>query len=170
MENLIFLITGSLVYCFASSSKGTKGYNIGNSGCRVPLFTDKKLLTRARTKSGDVMHFGEIKDGAVTYGLITIQMHKRCKQQDEKILADFMNSLHSSMNIKHNTGLEYRFIKKENKSVKGIADYWQDEHGADWKVKGWTNGKCFGFLYVKNITALSAFKTDNYLDSFTFPK
>jgi hypothetical protein len=51
-----------------------------------------------------------------------------------------------------------------------MVDYWQDEEGLDWKVKGYTDGRIIAVLYVKNINDISVEKQDKFLDSFCFSK
>ena len=51
-----------------------------------------------------------------------------------------------------------------------MLEYWQDDEGNDWKVKGWTNGRFMALLYVKNFTEESIKEVDEFLNSFRFRK
>ncbi|HVG42156.1 MAG TPA: hypothetical protein VM888_11145 [Chitinophagaceae bacterium] len=169
MENIILMITGSLLYSFSTTPKRKNRCRVGDTKCTVSQFTKNDKFIKSVNKKGDVMHFCETGNNTATFGIITMQLKKKpATANKSKILGDFINSLHSSLNIKHHVGLSYGYSQKGNNQVIGMEDYWQDEKGMDWKVKGWTDGRTYGFLFVKNISAISSVETDAYLDSFRF--
>lgn len=167
MENLILLIATSLVYSI-TTSKNFKRYAISGSGCSVCFTSSPGRFTKSITKDGDFMYFGLTRERQSSFGVITILLQQTLsdEQTAKKMLEGFMNGLHESMNIKHTVGLYATSHHYPSSNIQNLIDYWQDADGVDWKIKGWTNGKAFGILYVKNISAQPAPKIDQYLDSF----
>ena len=166
MENLILFLATSLVFRL-SSSKRLKNQLIGNTGCSALLAADTELEC-SPTQSGDRLFVHEFKESNVTYGMICVEMNSdHSLEEAETMLRSYIDQLRGPFYILHNTGI-LEESDWNTEASRTIADYWQDSHKKDWKVKGYTNGKVLAVLYVKNIGNVDVRKQDLFLDSFHF--
>ena len=66
------------------------------------------------------------------------------------------------------------FIKGEihpgNPMATGISDYWEDERGAQWAVKGWIDNNVLAVLYVYAPNQQSMQIPEEFLNGFSFKK
>ena len=140
---------------------------IGNTGCSALLTTDS-MLDSTPTQSGDHLYFHEFKENNVSYGIICVQMNTdHSLAEAEAMLREYIDKLKAPLHILHNTGIHDE-ADWNTETSRTVADYWQDRHKKDWKVKGYTNGKVLSVLYVKNIGNVDVKKQDFFLDSFHF--
>ncbi|HEU4469945.1 MAG TPA: hypothetical protein VFR58_02585 [Flavisolibacter sp.] len=166
MENLLLLLAGSIVLRLSSSPKSKLQF-IGETGCSVLVHGDKHF-DQCKTPSGDTLHVHECSEGKVGYGVICIALQENYDPSHAvNMLAAYMKRLKGPFSIFHSTGL----VPGTDWNAPGsesLVDYWQDAEGRDWKVKGYTNGRCLAVLYVRNIGQLSTERQEQFLDSFHF--
>lgn len=163
MENLFLLLATTLV--LRISKPKFKRYLLGATGCSSLLVSGNNTVHYKHTKEGDRVYFYDQTVNGVTFGFISVQMKEVFTlHQSENILAQYINRVRKPFRIAFNISME---IEKKGNLVT-IADYWQDEHGIDWKIKGYTNGKTIAVLYVKNITETPVAEHDAFLNGFRF--
>ena len=163
MENLILFLATSLA--LHAPTPKFKRYIIGSAGCSSLLFSGANSLYIKYTKDGEKVYFNEHKTGDVTYGLIVVQMKDVFTLEEAStILAQYTNAVRIPFKIVHHLPME---MEKQNEKVV-LTNYWQDKNGADWKVKGYTNGKIIAVLYVQNIGASNVKDDDNFLSGLKF--
>lgn len=134
-------------------------------GCSALLNSGNKTLHVRYTKEGDKIHFNEYTIDGVVYGLVCVQMREvQTLYAAEKILVQFTGEAKKAFRIVCDAGAEI----ESGKRCLTYTDYWQDKAGADWKVKGYTNGKHVAFLYVRNIADTAVKNHDAYLNGFRF--
>lgn len=163
MENLLLLFATSLAWRI--SAPKFKRYLIGRTGCTSLLLSDETTLHLQSTKDGERVYFYEHDVNGVTYGVITVNM-KELYSLDvaEGILIQYVNRIRKPFGICHNVSME---IDRCPEAI-NLVDYWQDEEGIDWKIKGSSNGKIIAVLYVKNISASPVKDHDAFLNGFRF--
>ena len=160
MENLLMFLATSLVLRIPKPK--FKRYLIG-SGYSALLVSGHNTLHYKTTKEGDRVRFYDHEVDNVTYGLITVHMKELYTlHQAENILVQYINRLRRPFGIAYNISMEI----EKNKGMITICDYWQDDNGCDWKIKGYTNGKIIGLLYVKNISSSPVKEHDDFLNGF----
>lgn len=143
-----------------------KRYIIGN-GCSALLISGKNTLHTKYTIDGDRVFFYDQIVNGVTYGLIIVQMRELYTlHQAENILVQYINRVRRPFGIAVNIAMD---IEKTD-GVVTVSDYWQDEQGTDWKIKGYSNGKSIAVLYVKNIAEVPVCDHDEFLNGFRFSK
>ena len=143
-----------------------KRYLIGN-GCSALLVSGNKTLHCKTTSEGDRVSFYDQTVNDVTFGLIMVQMKEvYTLHQAETILVQYCNRVRRPFDIAFNLSMH---IEKQD-GVVTLADYWQDDFGTDWKIKGYTNGKIVALLYVKNISNAPVKEHDDFLNGFHFPQ
>lgn len=164
MEDLILLLTASLVYY--RSSKEVKTSAIGNTPCSLHFATDEEMH-RTVTECGDELYLGEYRRQHTSYGFICGVLKEPLNYEESyQLLANYLNDLHQPFSIAHNTGVQD--VAKRKTVYIELHDFWQDESGMDWEVKGYTNGHYVAVLYVKNIGAVHSSRQQAYLNSFSF--
>jgi hypothetical protein len=163
MENLFLLLATSLVLRLPKPK--FKRYFLGATGCSIYLVNGKNTIHYKHTKEGDRVYFYDEAVSGVTFGFIGVQMKETSTlEQAENILVQYMNRLRKPLGISVNIQME---IEKKDRLIT-ITDYWQDEQGLDWKIKGYTNGKTITVLYVKNISDSLVEEQDAFLNGFKF--
>ncbi len=163
MENLFFFLATSLVLRIASPK--FKRYLIGQTRCSSLLLTGNKQLFITYTKDGDKIYFNDQEENGVSYGLICVQMKQvYTLNESEKILHYYINRARKPLGIAHSVSMETAYAADQII----ITDYWQDESGVDWKIKGYTNGHVVTVLYVKNIAGARVKEHDAFLNGFRF--
>ncbi|HUC82128.1 MAG TPA: hypothetical protein VMR70_14585 [Flavisolibacter sp.] len=164
MENLFVFLATSLV--LRLSHPKFKRYFIG-SGSSALLVAGNKTLHCKTTKDGDRISFYDQTVQGVTYGLVLVQMKEvYTLQQAENILVQYINRVRRPFGIAYNISMH---IEKKN-GIVTLTDYWQDEEGKDWKIKGYTNGKTVSLLYVRNISNAPVKEHDDFLNGFRFSR
>src|SRR5829696_1501797 len=162
MENLFMFLATTLV--LRMSTPKFKRYLIGG-GCSSLLVAGNNTLHYKHTKDGDRIYFHDHTLNNVTYGLILVQMKGLYTlHQAENILINYINRVRRPFHIAYNISME---IEKMDGTIT-ITDYWQDDLGIDWKIKGSTNGKTVAVLYVKNISDSAVKEQEAFLNGFKF--
>jgi hypothetical protein len=165
MENLIFLLTASLVL-YQSKKKFRKTF-IGNTNCSV-FFSAGAEFGFTKSDEGDELYFSEHTEKNSTYGILCAQLNEMLPLQEAlEIMSTYLSSLQKPFSALYSTGAMISNEWEQEHCVK-LVDYWQDQEQQDWKVKGYTNGHIIAVLYVKNIGDLEVEKQDSFLDSFSF--
>ena len=163
MENFFLLLASGLA--FRIPKQKFKRYLLGATGCSTYLVSGNSTVHFKHTKDGDRVYFYDQCVDGITYGFISVQMKEVFTlQQAENILVQYINRVRKPFHIAVNISMEIE--KKDNLIT--INDYWQDEQGTDWKIKGYTNGKTIAVLYVKNITDCLVDEQDTFLNGFKF--
>ena len=162
MENLFLILATSLV--LRISAPKFRRFLIGKAGSAL-LLSDNRTIHFKHTKEGDRIYFYDHQVAGVTYGFICAQMKDvYTLPQAEKILVHYINRVRKPFNIAHNISME---IEKMDGQIT-ITDYWQDEQGVDWKIKGYTNGKTVAVFYVRNIGGSLVKEQEDFLNGFKF--
>lgn len=168
MENLIFLLTASLVL-YKSSKKPRKTF-IADTGCSV-VFSPDAVFDHTQSEDGDQLYFAEHTDNDITYGVLCARIHSMLPLEEaQDVMTTYLNRLRKPFNALYNTGIDLCQNRSNTKDCIKMIDYWQDEDNLDWKVKGYTDGQTIAVLYVKNINQISVDKQDEFLDSFCIAK
>lgn len=162
MENLFLFLATSIV--LRITNPRFKRYMIC-PGCSTLLNSGSKTIQVRYTKDGDKLFFNEYSEDGITYGMICVQMNDfHSLSQAEKILVQYINRVRKPLHIAYNLSME---IERDHQLLT-ITDYWQDEAGLDWKIKGYTNGKILTLLYVKNIADTTIKNHDVFLNGVRF--
>lgn len=163
MENLLLLFATSLVWRI--SAPKFKRYIIGKTGCTTLLLSGETSLHLQSTRDGERVYFYEHEVNNVVYGLITVNMKEQLSpEQAQTVLTQYAGRIRRPFGICCTAGWE---IEADSETIT-LTDYWQDEEGVDWKIKGYCNGKIVAVLYVKNIGEAPVKEHDSFLNGFRF--
>jgi hypothetical protein len=165
MENLIFLLTASLV--LYKSAKKPKKIRIGDTNCSV-LFSPDAVFDYTRSDDGDELYFAEYTEKEVSYGVLCARISSKVPLDEARDIMDsYLTRLHKPFHALYNTGIDLCQPFSPETDCIQMVDYWQDEDEMDWKVKGYTDGQIIAVLYVKNINQSTVEQQDLFLDSFS---
>ena len=104
MENLIFLLTASLV--LYKSAKKPKKIRIGDTHCSV-LFSPDAVFDYTKSEDGDELYFGEYTDKKVTYGVLCPRIsHQLPLDEAQEVMNSYLERLHVPFNALYNTGID----------------------------------------------------------------
>ena len=165
MENLIFLLTASLV--LYKSAKKPKKIRIGDTHCSV-LFSPDAVFDYTKSEDGDELYFGEYTDKKVTYGVLCARISQKLPLEEaQEVMNSYLERLHVPFNALYNTGIDLCQNSAQEASCIQMVDYWQEEDQVAWKVKGFSDGEIIAVLYVKNICKSTVEQQDAFFDSFS---
>jgi hypothetical protein len=169
---LAFIFTGLFI---ATAGQALKKYPVGNTGCEVYFFCNPGVFSKEVSADSSEVYTGECKasDG-LSYGLVCVALGVEARADDmrkaEDILQSYMDYLKARLNITYASGYRRDYRLRNNEHSRGILDYWRDKQNNNWKVKGWTDGKYMGVLYVVFKDEISEEKSDVFLDGFIIPE
>jgi hypothetical protein len=171
MENLVFLLSAVFAYGYTTAPKKLKTYPVGRAGATVYLPENFKAFDRTTTQHGDEFYIGECKAEKAGYGVLYIDLKDEYSMEDaETMLMYYISRLQEPFSIAHNTGIGYCKSMNNISRVVKLVDYWQDEDGKDWKLKGYTDGKFIAVLYVQNISEVDVAKQEVFLEGLNSPQ
>ncbi len=152
-------------------AQSLKKYPLGKSGCYAYFLCNPGEFNADKSPDSSEVYTGECTKDSVSYGAICVKLKDTYDDMSvaENLLVMYLDFLKSSFKVTTAAGYGkgHRLKKKEN--TRGIVDYWKDEDGANWKVKGWTNGKYVSVMYVLTKGEVPEIKANAFLDSLVFP-
>ncbi|MFZ1529032.1 MAG: hypothetical protein WAT19_09795 [Ferruginibacter sp.] len=171
MKKLVFLILSfTMITC--SYSQAIKKYEIGQSGCQAYFFCDPGTFDISHSEDSSVVYQGVCINNETAYGIICVKLKTPIADLPgaEDLLGSYMDYLKTAFKIKSFTGYGKGHQLRNNENTRGMIDYWKDEEGKDWKVKGWTDGKYMAVLYAYSSKELTETKVNVFLDGLVLPR
>jgi hypothetical protein len=163
---LIILFTSSCLY-----GNTLKKYLIGASGCSAYFLCDPGSFKVEKSDDGSNVYKGECSDGDCSYGIICVTLKDKISDLEvaETVLISYMDYLKEQLKIKKFMGYGKGHHLKEKETNRGVMDYWEDEAGDSWKVKGWTDGAHIVVMYAYASKELPETKVNLFLDGLVLP-
>ena len=173
MKRFLSLLIVLFVINAVTYAQSLKKYTIGQSGCNVYMFCNPGEFDRSYSEDSSIVYTGECKTtDPLTYGVICVQLKEPLSslQDAEDLLVAYLDFLKKSFDISIAAGYGKGNMLNSDPSTRGVVDYWKGKDGAEWKIKGWSNGKAMGILYVFAPGKLNETqKVNAFLDGFRFP-
>jgi hypothetical protein len=169
---LLTLIPVSLFIVFSSSAQSLKKYPVSNSGCAAYFFCDPGQFGVSYSEDSSIVYTAECSTDSTGYGIICVKLKEAVEAGAvaENLMINYLDYLQSVFKIKTSAGYGKGHTMEKNPVVKGVIDYWKDENGYEWKIKGWTDGKIISMLYVSEKGTMEYKpKHDVFLNGFRFP-
>jgi hypothetical protein len=85
------------------------------------------------------------------------------------MLIDYLDYLKGAFNITKSAGYGKGHRLNGREDTRGVIDYWVDKDKANWKVKGWTDGKFITIMYGFSAKELPETKVNTFLDGLILP-
>ena len=166
-------LTGSLLFMVlinCSNAQSLKKYAIGNSGCSVYTFCNP-VFEETYSEDSSKIFTGECEKDTVYYGVICVKLQTATSNLDvaEELVVSYLDFLKKNFEIASAAGYGKGNRLNSNENTRGVIDYWQDKKKNNWKVKGWTDGKFIGIVYVYTQLEVPESKANVFLNSFRFP-
>lgn len=169
MKRMIYLVV--LLICFTKvSSQSLKKYPIGNSGCSAYFYCDPGLFSLSYSPDSAKVYNKECQEGESSYGVICIKLITAITDLNdaENVLVAYLDYLKPNFKIRSAAGYGKGLRLRGRDDTRGVLDYWKDEDNINYKIKGWTDGKCIAVMYVYSKKELQETKINVFLDGFLF--
>ena len=171
----------SLLFCFVAAFTSVlaqnttlKNYEIDNTGYSA-LFPANPGKAEVSLSNNELKQYTmEVTSNGNRYGLQLIILEDNFLNSDketlENLLVSYMQLLKLSYDVTSGIGYIKEQKHKINTDATGILDFWEDERGAQWAVKGWVDKHTLAVLYVHTRSAADMVVPYGFLDGFTFKK
>jgi hypothetical protein len=170
MKKFAITLVILIVYnCLQAQS--LKKYDIGSSGCKAYFFCNPGEFNLTYSEDSSKVYTAECKADSLNWGIICVALKQPVSpgQDAEDLLTSYFDFLKTVYKISTAAGYGKGHSMKNNADVKGMIDYWTDQDGDEWKIKGWTDGKFIAVLYVYANGKLNETSEVNlFLDGFRF--
>jgi len=123
----------------------------------------------SKSQDSSVVYAGECEKEGFNYGAICVKLSMPREDLDEAegLLIAYLDYLKLSFGIKKSLGYGKGHLLNKSNMTRGVLDYWEDT-GQHWKIKGWTDGKYIGVMYVYGKNTLPESKVNVFLDGLRF--
>lgn len=147
-----------------------KKYPIGESGCAAYFFCDPGTFNMSYSEDSSRIYTGECVNGETNYGLICVQLNQTDLKigEVEVVMLSYLDYLKTAFKVTSAAGYGKGHRLRGKEDIHGIIDYWKDESGANYKIKGWTDGHFIIVLYAKSAKELVETKANVFLDGIIF--
>jgi hypothetical protein len=176
MKNSIPLVC-CFVAAFISVTAQTtpfKNYSINNTGYGALFPADPGKADFSMNNSELEEYTMEVSSNGKRYGLQLVLLGTNFlnseKETLESLLVSYMQLLKLSYDVTSSIGYIREQKHPVNTDANGILDFWEDEHGAQWAVKGWVDNNALAVLYVHTRSAAGMKVPYEFLDGFAFKK
>lgn len=168
MKKIVLLVL--VCSSFVGYGQSLKKYVISSSGCSAYFFCAPSFES-SKSEDSSTVYSGECMNDSVSYGIICVKLLNPLADltMAEDLLIAYSDYLKSSFSIIKAIGYGKGHRLNNNENTRGIIDYWEDDEGDQWKIKGWTDGKYIGFLYAYSHKILPETKVNVFLEGFRLP-
>jgi len=154
-----------------TNGQSLKKYSVGQSGCSAYFFCDPGTFGLSKSPDSSDVYTGECVTDDLTYGLICVKLKDKIKEmtESENTLIAYLDYLKNQLQITSSAGYGKGHRLKNSENTRGVIDYWTDKDKANWKVKGWTDGKYIAVLYATSAKELPEQRVNIFLDGLVLP-
>jgi hypothetical protein len=144
---------------------------IGKTGCSYQNYCNTPFTVEQSADSSRI-HRAECEHDGITYGIICVQLKNPVADltMAEDLMVAYIDFLKKNFTITEVAGYSRGYRLQDSDSTRGIADRWTDSEGDQWLIRGWTNGKQLGVLYLYSQEAVQPAKAEEYFNGFRFGK
>ena len=170
-----------IVFCFIAACTSAiaqdlplKNYSINHTGYSS-LFPANPGKAEVSLSDNELeVYTSEVEYNEIRYGLAMVLLEDKFINSDKETLQSLLVSYMHFLKLSHDITSSIGYVKGQkhpaNSSATGIIDFWEDERGAQWAVKGWINNDVLAVLYVYSNRAQGMPVPDAFLDGFVFKK
>lgn len=147
--------------------------DIGQSGCAAYLPAEMPEFDLQKSEDGADVYTSEVAIDSFVFGCIAVKFTEAFEdsspENQEELLISYMEFLKGAFEITDATGYGKGHTLESAPDARGVIDYWKDDAGNQYVVKGWINRKYIGFLYIGGAGDYPYFNLQQmYLDGFRF--
>jgi hypothetical protein len=170
-----------LVCCFVAAFTSItaqttpfKNYPISTTGYSVLFPADPGSPEVTLNNSELEEYTMEVSSNGKRYGMQLVLLGSNFinseKETLESLLVSYMQLLKLSYDVTSGIGYIREQKHPSNADANGILDFWEDERGAQWAVKGWVDKTALAVMYVHTPNPDGMEVPYEFLDGFTFKK
>jgi hypothetical protein len=127
-------------------------YDIEDSGCKVYLPKAPENIDVSYSQDSSLVYTLEVDPeywSPYRFGLIVVKLKDvDLNGQEEDMLKAYMDFLKTTLNITSSAGYGLGHTLNTHSTAKGVLDYWLDDQGDDWVVKGWAAESTLTIMYI----------------------
>jgi hypothetical protein len=148
-----------------------KKYPIGASGCSAYFYCNPGNFNLDKSPDSSDVYSSECTNEEVTFGVICVKLKDKISDMEtsESMLIGYLDYLKGALNIAKSAGYGKGHRLNGREDTRGVIDYWVDKDKANWKVKGWTDGKFITIMYGFSAKELPETKVNTFLDGLILP-
>ncbi len=173
--------TVSVVFCFIvactslpAQTPQFKTYQVDNTGY-FALFPANPGIAEVTMSDNELKAYSlEVEYASEHYGLVLILLEDKFAQSDRETLQNLLISYMEFMKMSYDISSSIGYIKGQvnitNPTAMGIQDFWEDQNGLQWAVRGWVTNEALAVLYVHSDLPQSTYVPYEFLDGFVFKK
>lgn len=147
---------------------------IGESGCSAYFPEGMPDFELTKSEDGSDVYTGEVEvDGGYLFSCITVKFGEpftdSSPEEMEELLISYMEFLQTNFEITDAAGVGKGHTLESDPDARGVIDYWDDDEGIHFAVKGWVNQKALGIMLIYGKGEYPHFNLQQmYLDGFRF--
>lgn len=144
---------------------------IGKTGSSYQNYCNTPFTVEYSADSSEV-HHTECDINGTTYGIVCVVLKNPLTDLDmaEDLVIGYLDFLKENFTITKVAGYSKGYVLPGMDSTRGISDRWTDSDGDQWVIRGWTNGKQLGVLYLYSQQPILATRAEEYFNGFRFGK
>ncbi|MCG3168075.1 MAG: hypothetical protein POELPBGB_03875 [Bacteroidia bacterium] len=128
-------------------------YPINQTGHFAYFPSDPGAFDVSKSDDGADVYTAEVEFDSSFYGMIVVDfvpgtMDGSTKEDMEELLVGYLDFLQQQFMITESAGYGRGHTLESNPNAVGVIDYWADETGFEYKVKGWADTKTLAVLYI----------------------
>jgi hypothetical protein len=167
----ILLLSAAFSSAKAQVPRFTK-YPINQTGHFAYFPADPGTFAASKSDDGADVYTAEVELDSSFYGMIVVDfvpgsMDGNTKEDMEELLIGYLDYLQTQFMITSAAGYGRGHALESNPNAAGVIDYWKDETGFEYKVKGWADTKTLAVLYIGGKEPIINVQ-EMYLNGFRF--
>lgn len=146
---------------------------IGESGCSGYFPEGMPAFEASKSDDGADVYTAQMELGDHLFGCIAVKFAEPFTESEpdemEELLLTYLNFLQEQFEITSSVGYGLGHLQEAVPDARGVIDYWENDDGYKYAIKGWVNQKYLGFLYIGGFDDYPIFNVQQmYLDGFRF--
>lgn len=149
----LFLLLPAISFLCAQSAPRFVKTDIADSGAKIYLPGKPAPVEVSLSQDSSLVYTIETLDSTTGayyhFGSIVVNLNQvDLSGQEEEMLISYMDYLKSAFKIESAAGYGKGHTLSTHPSAKGVLDYWLDEEGTRWIVKGWAAESTIFVMFV----------------------
>lgn len=168
------LLTAASLTAFAQEVPRFAKYDIGESGMAVYMPGDPGDFELTKSEDGSDVYTGEVTSNDFNFAVIAVKFAEPVgdnKEDQEALLTSYLDFLQGQLGVVESAGYGYGHTLDSDEKAHGVIDYWADEDGNDWVIKGWIKGDYLAVLCIYGKGEYPYYSVqDMFLQGIRFPE
>jgi len=175
MKKIIPLFSLITFIAFTASAQVPRfsKYQVNQTGRYAYFPSAPGTFDVTKSDDGSDVYTGEVEFEGTSYGLIMVDFTAGLNDESNKedlgnLLTDYLDFLQSQFGIIESAGYGKGHTLESNPAATGMLDYWTDETGAPWVIKGWIDKKTLAVMFIYGTELPVQGAQDMFLNGFRF--